>query len=123
MAGTLQLIGWSGEKTKIVECFPTCSENFLITPSLSFHGAWDVSHYPSTAKVIGPFATRDLARKIAAVFAYLPLPWQSYGPDVALSGKAEYEAFLEAWKALPKSIQDWRKKVNDECWDECEREL
>jgi len=109
--GTLQLIGWQGEKTREVAYIPTYSEHFVVTPYVAIDGFWVVTHKKSTAKAAGPFATPSEASLVAAIFGALDMPWDSFTSMVSQqNGSPEMKkTFQDAWRKQPEEIKAWLK--------------
>lgn len=117
----IKLIGYDGKPTVEVDCFPTCSEYFVLTrdPRVCIPPnapAWCLTHVRSTCRLIGPFATRAEVRLMAAIFAALPVSWPEFTPKIGTNGKhREKDLFAAEWGRLPEEIRKWRSEVNLAC--------
>lgn len=119
MKQMMEIIGYDNEVTMVIEYFPTSSPHFVITPQMWMEKqlpGWNLTHYESTCKVIGPFKTKEEVRLMAAIFDALPMKWAAYSTKVAQKPESKQaKQFKESWLKIPEEIRKWRHSVSQDC--------
>lgn len=110
---SVEVENMDGEKV-FTDAWPSCSRHFVITRDLLDRRYFVITHLRSRSEMLGPFSTVRLAQLYAAVFAGLPIAWETFGPRSALGinhHAQERARFNAAWEQMPYEIRKWRMEA------------